>query len=33
MPYKKVEVEKIVEEKRLDPKFDLFYREIEIEHN
>lgn len=29
MPYKKVKVEKIVDEKRLDPKFDESYREVE----
>lgn len=32
MPFKKVEINKIVKEKRLDPKFDESYKEIEKEY-
>ncbi len=29
MPFKKVKVKRMVEEKRVDPKFDESYREVE----
>jgi|GEM_PF-6646743 len=29
MPYKKVKVKKMVEEKRVDPEFDESYRDVE----